>query len=157
MGKYVPVAQVKALKVKGEQKTDVGWEKRKEFYSSPEWKEKREEFMLANPVKICACCKAPLAHKKPQFGEEKLNIDHIKPIQFYWHMRLSIENLQYLCGVCNEYKLDRSINFGIPGHEALTRISEQERIAKINLVWEEAHAENNGVKKPKFRRIPKQI
>tara|TARA_Y100000310_G_C20491646_1_gene719547 strand:+ start:67 stop:624 length:558 start_codon:yes stop_codon:yes gene_type:complete len=33
-----------------------------------------------------------------------LNVDHIWPIKYYWHLRLDINNLQLLCKECNYYK-----------------------------------------------------
>ena len=33
-----------------------------------------------------------------------LHVDHIKPLRYYWHLRLSLDNVQVLCGDCNHGK-----------------------------------------------------
>lgn len=33
-----------------------------------------------------------------------INVDHIKPVRKYWHLRLDFDNLQVLCSTCNKAK-----------------------------------------------------
>lgn len=71
--------------------SDAEFEKKlKIFYKSEEWKEKKKE-VYQNLYKMCCVCGS----------EEKLVVDHIKPLRFFWEERLNIENLQILCDECN--------------------------------------------------------
>lgn len=70
-----------------------------EFYKSPEWKACRKEFLEGKTLE-CACCKEDLSSA----NRSKLNVDHIKPLRYYWDLRLDHQNLQILCNVCNKIK-----------------------------------------------------
>lgn len=64
------------------------------FYDSWEWKR------LAYDVKMergrtCECCGT-----KPSDGV-RIVTDHIKPIRYFWNLRLDRSNLQVLCNDCN--------------------------------------------------------
>jgi 5-methylcytosine-specific restriction endonuclease McrA len=68
----------------------VSDEQIKEFYTTPEWKELRKE-TYAKLTHFCPVCGS----------EEKLVVDHIKPVRFFWEERLNPDNLQILCDDCN--------------------------------------------------------
>lgn len=64
------------------------------FYASKKWR------VLSYKAKLkhgrqCQCCGAR--------AEDGVLIvsDHIKPIRFFWNLRLDIENVQVLCQPCN--------------------------------------------------------
>lgn len=67
------------------------------FYQSYEWKRARYEALKRNNGR-CECCGAGAAQGSV------LNVDHIKPLKFHWDMRLDLDNLQVLCGSCNQGK-----------------------------------------------------
>ncbi len=70
------------------------------FYETPEWRRIRMD-ILVRDGRRCACCGAT-----PDDGV-KINVDHIKPLRFNWHLRLERSNLQVLCAPCNEGKGNR--------------------------------------------------
>ena len=63
------------------------------FYQSNEWSETRG-YIFAHTKNECAYCGSV----------EKLQIDHIQPLRYYWDLRTSPENLQILCEDCNYAK-----------------------------------------------------
>jgi hypothetical protein len=63
------------------------------FYRSNEWAEARG-YIFAHTKNECAYCGSI----------EKLQIDHIRPLRYYWDLRTSLENLQILCEDCNYAK-----------------------------------------------------
>ena len=63
------------------------------FYQSAEWREARA-YVLAHTKNECAYCGS----------EEKLQVDHIRPLRHYWDIRSSPDNLQILCEDCNYAK-----------------------------------------------------
>lgn len=65
-----------------------------DFYCSYEWRRIRFK-ILQKYGRKCLCC-----------GSETrpLHVDHIKPLRFNWNLRLSEENLQVLCELCNHGK-----------------------------------------------------
>src|SRR5262249_17914512 len=65
----------------------------KEFYQSWEWKRLRYDY-IKDKERGCECCGAA----PPRVV---INVDHIKPIRRYWHLRLEKANLQLLCEGCN--------------------------------------------------------
>ena len=80
-------------------KTKVVQNKRKsdaevqQFYASYAW-HKARYVILAKYGRACMVC-----------GSEKnTNVDHIKPLRFNWDIRLTLSNLQVLCGPCNHGK-----------------------------------------------------
>jgi 5-methylcytosine-specific restriction endonuclease McrA len=70
------------------------------FYGSWEWKRLRYDFIKKN-IRKCKCCGAT-----PDDGIS-INVDHIKPIRHYWHLRTKEYNLQVLCADCNMGKGSR--------------------------------------------------
>ena len=64
------------------------------FYTSSEWKKTRliviESVKLTNSY-CCKVCESTI----------KLCVDHIKPLRYFWDLRLDINNLQILCDECN--------------------------------------------------------
>jgi hypothetical protein len=69
----------------------------KDFLASKEWKRLRLEALKKNGSR-CQCCGAG-----PSSGAV-LNVDHIKPRKLFPELALHIDNLQVLCGECNEGK-----------------------------------------------------
>ena len=69
------------------------WVNSKAFLFSPEWKKLRYE-VIAIFGRRCMCCGSG----------ERICVDHIKPRKRYPHLALDINNLQILCGDCNEGK-----------------------------------------------------
>jgi 5-methylcytosine-specific restriction endonuclease McrA len=70
-----------------------------EFYHSKEWKSRRKEF-LQNKLLICNGCQGDLSNSNQKY----LNVDHIKPLRYFWDLRLDMNNLQILCSACNKAK-----------------------------------------------------
>ena len=68
-----------------------------EFYQSFAWRKLRL-MCIKRDRQECACCGATRS------DGVKMNVDHIKPLRFFWHLRLDINNLQILCEVCNHGK-----------------------------------------------------
>lgn len=92
----------------------------KKFYNSKEWKELRN-----NAYK-------QLTHFCPICGtEEKLVVDHINPVRFFWEQRLDIDNLQILCDECNLEKgsmVGWSIEYHLKNQSELQRIKLQKTL-----------------------------
>jgi 5-methylcytosine-specific restriction endonuclease McrA len=68
----------------------------KAFYQTPQWK------TLAYQLKIacgwtCQCCGATA-------DDARIVTDHVKPVRYFWHLRLEQTNLQVLCEDCNHGK-----------------------------------------------------
>lgn len=70
------------------------------FYLSWEWARVRYDF-LATVVRRCLSCGAT-----PSDGV-RIVVDHIKPIRYFWELRLDPKNLQCLCDLCNKGKGSR--------------------------------------------------
>ena len=88
-----------------------------------EWKKCRDEW-LENKEKVCKKCgripdpnyrRVKPDRNRPQWEKDKLAyefqsnrilVDHMLPIKYYWHLRLTPSNFQMLCGVCNQEKLN---------------------------------------------------
>jgi hypothetical protein len=69
------------------------------FYASWEWRRLRYDF-IKDRDRVCQCCGA-----RPP--DVRIVVDHIKPIRFFWSMRLNKDNLQLLCDPCNMGKGSR--------------------------------------------------
>ena len=69
----------------------------KSLYNSWEWKKARYSF-IRNRERKCACCGATPAQ------DDRIVVDHIKPIRKFWHLRTDPNNLQILCDSCNRAK-----------------------------------------------------
>jgi hypothetical protein len=63
------------------------------FYKSDEWKTKRGEIFGSN-TRECSYCGSA----------RELQVDHIKPLRFFWSLRLEDNNLQVVCKICNYLK-----------------------------------------------------
>jgi 5-methylcytosine-specific restriction endonuclease McrA len=61
------------------------------FYKSAGWRKLRYKTLLRYGPQ-CMCC----GSKKGPF-----NVDHIKPVKKYWHLRFDPNNTQVLCELCN--------------------------------------------------------
>ena len=72
--------------------THVSIKEAHEFYDTLEWRKKSLEIRQRD--KKCANCGS----------EHFLNCDHIKPLRYFWHLRLEESNLQTLCSECNRHK-----------------------------------------------------
>lgn len=73
-----------------------------DFYRSVEWKTCRKEF-LETVNHECVYCKKDLRED----NRKELNVDHIKPLRFFWDLRIDKNNLQVTCKECNATKLNR--------------------------------------------------
>lgn len=71
-----------------------------EFYDSWEWKRLSYDVKKRDGRK-CKCC-----GRTPEDGA-RIITDHIKPLRFYWDLRLDPKNLQVLCDDCNRGKGSR--------------------------------------------------
>lgn len=69
------------------------------FYDSWEWKRLSYDVKIARGRK-CECCGATAP-------DSKIVTDHVKPLRYFWHMRLLTTNLQVLCDDCNRGKGSR--------------------------------------------------
>lgn len=65
-----------------------------EFYQSRAWKRVRLRILIRDG-RICRCCGAT-----PDAGAV-MNVDHIRSLRHFWHLRLDETNLQVLCADCN--------------------------------------------------------
>ncbi len=72
----------------------------KSFYKSADWKRARYDALKRSDGR-CSLCGV-----SAQDGA-KLNVDHIKPLKYHWELRLDPNNLQVLCGSCNQGKGNR--------------------------------------------------
>jgi hypothetical protein len=64
------------------------------FYDSWDWKQLRYK-AIKKHGRHCLCCGAVGG---------KIVVDHIKPLRFFWDLRLDLDNLQVLCDDCNKGK-----------------------------------------------------
>ena len=71
----------------------AGSEEIKRFYRSAEWKRLRYAQLTAEPA--CRVCGASAK------SGARMNVDHVRPLWRYWHLRLDARNLQTLCASCN--------------------------------------------------------
>lgn len=70
------------------------------FYKTPQWKRLRYDHLARNPV--CVLC-----GRSARDGA-RMNVDHIRPLAYYWNLRLAPRNLQTLCAHCNHGKGGRT-------------------------------------------------
>lgn len=70
-------------------------EEAKKFYASYEWRKLRYQ-VLKRDNQTCQLCGAG--------REAVLQADHIKPLRYYWHLRLDPANVQTMCHPCNHGK-----------------------------------------------------
>ena len=74
--------------------TKISDDQLKSFYRSWEWKRARYQCLKSSGGK-CECCGRGKAENAV------LSVDHIKPLRFFWELRLDQSNLQVLCNSCN--------------------------------------------------------
>lgn len=74
------------------------WSQKKEFLNSWEWRTLRYKILLKHGRR-CMCCGA-----SPDDGVTVIHVDHIKPRHTHPELSLDPDNLQVLCGVCNQGK-----------------------------------------------------
>lgn len=72
----------------------------RDFYECWEWKRLRYDF-LKEKDRRCQCCGTSAD------DGVRIVVDHIKPIRFFWDLRLEKSNLQILCDDCNMGKGSR--------------------------------------------------
>lgn len=66
------------------------------FYKTKEWANLRYAHLAKQPA--CVLC-----GRSAKEGA-RMNVDHIKPLSYYWNLRLAPHNLQTLCASCNRGK-----------------------------------------------------
>lgn len=90
-------------KKRQKRKGDPSPDRRETFFRSWEWRTLRME-VLKERGRTCMCCGATAADKTPDGKRIRIQVDHIKPISRYWHLRAKKSNLQVLCDECNQGK-----------------------------------------------------
>lgn len=73
------------------------------FYQSWEWRTLRMQ-TFKRFGNSCLCCGASRGHLDMCGNPVQIVVDHIKPLHYYWNMRLDPENVQPLCKECNQGK-----------------------------------------------------
>ena len=69
------------------------------FLQTWEWRELRYQILKERGAR-CELCGATSK-------DQRIEVDHIKPISKFWHLRLDRSNLQVLCRDCNKGKGNR--------------------------------------------------
>lgn len=90
----------------------------RDFYSSKEWKKIKNEFKKHMTQMCSVCC-----------SEDRLVVDHIRPVRYYWNERLNDSNLQMLCSDCNREK-GSILGWTVKWHEKNKESLSQSRILK---------------------------
>ena len=75
---------------------------RHEFYNTFEWRRARYK-VLQDSDGRCQLC------GRGKHDGIILNVDHIKPLKFHWHLRSDPNNLQVLCHECNHGKANQDM------------------------------------------------
>lgn len=75
------------------------------FYASKEWSDTRKA-IINNSERRCNFCGIHFAENK----NDRLVVDHIKPLRSFWELRLDKNNLQLLCNDCNLLKGNKRID-----------------------------------------------
>ena len=70
-----------------------------DFYESQEWKSCRKQFLSGKKF-VCTDCQIDLSGN----NFKNLNVDHIKPLRFFWDLRVEESNLRIVCADCNRFK-----------------------------------------------------
>lgn len=71
-----------------------------EFYKSWDWNTLRKE-VLNELGSRCQCCGSTPDHISISGEKVRIVVDHVKPLHYYWSLRLDRSNLQVLCQECN--------------------------------------------------------
>jgi HNH endonuclease len=82
--------------------------KTKAFLLSSEWRNLRYD-VLRDRGRRCESCGAT-AKDASRSSTVRIEVDHIKPISKFWHLRLDRANLQVLCRDCNKGKGNRYLD-----------------------------------------------
>ena len=96
----------------------------KSFYQSKDWLEARKQ-VLSELTHMCPVCGS----------ENHLVVDHIKPLRYFWDLRLDNDNLQILCNDCNIEKSsipNWTLKFHIKNKIGL----ESQRKSLLHHLWE---------------------
>ena len=107
------------------ERTNIPYDETQEFYETPAWKNARDKYMSQQPKPFqCHKCgrspdpnykKAPIKmgrseREKQQLEREwnqnRIVVDHILPVKYFWNLKLEPDNFQLLCGCCNKEKLN---------------------------------------------------
>jgi 5-methylcytosine-specific restriction endonuclease McrA len=70
----------------------------KRFYNSWQWKRVRFAYLKGCKERRCTYCGSTVA------DGERIVVDHIRPVRFFWHLRLDPANLTLACDSCNRGK-----------------------------------------------------
>jgi hypothetical protein len=84
---------------------NVPFDIRSKLYETQEWKSLKYKFIKTKKTEelVCAQCgKGPFTKE----NWKDMNVDHIKPVKYFWEERLNIDNLQILCWICNRVKMN---------------------------------------------------
>ena len=84
--------------------TKEEFQKNENFYSSPEWRELREQVLNFQPH-ICYICDKFIDH------DFDLTVDHVKPKSKYPDLSLELSNLKIACRSCNSAKGNKDKSF----------------------------------------------
>lgn len=76
--------------------------KKRSFLHSWEWRGLRYEVLKERGAR-CELCGATAK-------DQRIEVDHIKPLSKFWHLRLDKSNLQVLCRDCNKGKGNRHVD-----------------------------------------------
>jgi len=71
------------------------------FYQTHEWTSAKQQILQLYGLECMACNATPK-------GGAVIVVDHIRPLRFYWGLRLDLNNLQVLCSKCNRQKGSQS-------------------------------------------------
>lgn len=81
--------------------SNKSYKEAKDFYNSNEWKVCRKLFLESHIIRMCSYCGIDLNEEQ---NVKKLQVDHIKPLKYYWDLRIEQTNLQIICEDCNQSK-----------------------------------------------------
>lgn len=83
-----------------ESKKENYHDKYNSFYNSPEWKLLRNQ-KFVDSEGLCELC------RKNGIISQGKEVHHIKPIEYYWELRLDYNNLILLCNDCHNAQHER--------------------------------------------------
>lgn len=83
--------------------------KTQEFLLTWEWKKLRMDALKRYGFR-CQCCGAEPSQRNNAGVNVRIEVDHIKPISKFWHLRSDPNNLQVLCRDCNKGKSNRYVD-----------------------------------------------
>ncbi|MBL4940351.1 MAG: HNH endonuclease [Colwellia sp.] len=95
-----PIAKPKKTKKRKKKKNLPANNKSKSFYKSVEWRRLRYDALVKHGGSCLACGRSAK-------DGVIMNVDHIKPRAKYPELAMDLNNLQVLCGGCNQGKGNR--------------------------------------------------